>query len=429
MADRRDLPSFTPTINKMDKPIDPKTKRARRNRKVLTMLFILIPVIAIIAILSLFLLSGSINKENLRFATVSRGDLRSSVSATGKVVPAHEETVVSPLTTRIRELYVSPGDSVAAGTPLLRIDLENAETEYQRSADEAAIKKYDMRQADLATETNLAGLEMQIQAKEMAVERLYATYLNERRLDSIGSGTGERIREAELAWKTGRLELQQLRGQLANERKIAQAAASRRNLEGNISDRNLEMARKTLDEARLLAPISGTVTWLNTTLGATIAAGEKVAVVSDLTSFKILAELPEGHADKLSVGGPVSILAGGKEMEGKIMNINAQSNSGMMSFTVLLPPEKASELRPGVNAQVGVIYDDLTDVIRIPRGSFFNGPGKYDLYVKEGNRIVRRTLRLGAGDRNWIEVISGLTPGEEIVISDITDLTAPAYRL
>lgn len=73
------------------------------------------------------------------------------------------------------------------------------------------MRNYDTRQTILASRTFLTNLEMKIKAKEMSVERLKTETDNERRLDSIGSGTGDRVREAELAYKTAVLELDQLR--------------------------------------------------------------------------------------------------------------------------------------------------------------------------------------------------------------------------
>ncbi len=413
---------------KMDIKISPEEKQARMRRRLFTWLVFVIAAIGGLALI-LFLLSDRIESSRLRFAKVERGDLRTAVTANGKVVPAYEEIIVSPVATRIREVYVNPGDSVEAGSPLLRLDLDNTETDYARQADETAMKRYDMEQASLTSSTTISNLEMQIEAKEMAVDRLYATYLNERRLDSIGSGTGERIREAELAYKTGQLELRQLRAQLANQKKIESAAASRRRLESDISLRNLALAQRTLDQARILAPLRGTVTWLNTTLGATVGAGEKVAVISDLSRFKVEAELAEGHGDKLTVGGPVTVQLGKNEQTGRILTTNAQTNSGMLSFTVALDSAAAPGLRPGMTARVGVIYDERPDVLRIPMGAYYEGPGEYELFVREGDEIRKRKLLLGDSDTHWVEVRSGIEEGEEVVVSDCSRYTSRSYRL
>lgn len=187
------------------------------------------------------------------------------MSATGKIVPLYEQAIVSPVGTRIMEVYCNEGDSVEAGESLLRLDLQSAEADYQRMADEVSMKKNEIEQESLNSATYLTDLEMKVKVKEMSLGHLKAEVANERRLDSIGSGTGDRIRQAELAYSTARLELDQLKTQLANEKKAHAVAYRSKQLEGTISARNLETMGRTLDDARVKAPRKGTVTWLNKT--------------------------------------------------------------------------------------------------------------------------------------------------------------------
>ena len=138
------------------------------------------------------LMSPSVKETSLRFSTVEEGTLETVVSGTGRVVPAFELTINSPIASRIEEVYRREGDSVDVGTPLLLLDLQSANTSLQKLAGERRIKSYRNRQEDIAANNEFANLEMEIKVKEMAVSRLAAVAENERKLDSIGSGTGGR---------------------------------------------------------------------------------------------------------------------------------------------------------------------------------------------------------------------------------------------
>lgn len=116
------------------------------------------------------------------------------------------------------------------------------------------MKQHEMEQQNANTDTHLSDLAMQIKVKEMALNRLEVELRNERYLDSIGSGTGDRVRQAELAVKTGRLELEQLRQQLANERRVAAAGKNVKNLDIDIARKSLGEMERTLDDAKVLAP-------------------------------------------------------------------------------------------------------------------------------------------------------------------------------
>lgn len=402
----------------MDREISPEIKRRRRRRQIITAAVAACAVVLISALL-LALLSAKVNEKELQFSTVTRGTLETSVTTEGHVVAAYEEILVSPVATRIEEVYVQEGDSVAAGQPIMRLDLADTRADFERASDEALMKEYEISQADLSSRTHLTNLEMQISTKEMAVDRLKANLDAERRLDSIGTGTGERVREADLAWRTGRLELEQLRKQLANERRSSAAASRSKQLEGDIARRNLAQARRTLDNARLEAPRAGTLTFLNSSVGAQVGSGERLAVLADLSHFKVQGEMAEGHGDKIVAGAPVKVRISGRDFSGRIANLGATSKNGVIAFTVTLDKDSGDGLRAGHNARISVIYDVRPESLLIARGSYYNGPGEYILYVRTSDSsIQQRKVNLGDSNADFVEVKHGLEEGEQVVVSN-----------
>lgn len=405
----------------MDREI-PKEQRRRLLMKRRIRIGALLAVPAIIIVGIIMMLGTSVSSNGLVIKKAERAPLESSVSASGKIVPLYELTIVSPVATRILDVYCNAGDSVEAGQSLLRLDLQSTEADYQRMTDEVSMKRNELEQTALNNDTYLTDLEMKIKVKEMALSHLAAEVASERRLDSIGSGTGDRIRQAELASSTARMELEQLRLQLANERKTRAASYSSKQLEGSIAARNLESMRRTLDDARVKAPRRGTVTWLNSTLGTSIGAGEKLAVVSDLHHFKIDGEIPESNSGKLSVGAPVNVRVNRATVRGHISTISPQSVGGMVQFTVFLDDDSGSILRPGLRTDLNVVYDTRDDVVRIANGPYFQGPGTYYMFVRTApDRLERRSVTLGDSNFDYVEVRSGIEPGEEVVVSDMND--------
>lgn len=405
----------------MDRLISEKDKRKRRHKKILS---IGIPVVAAgTAVIAAFsFISPSMRRDSLDFAVVDKGNVEISADASGKVVPAYELTITSPVATRILEIYCHEGDVVEPGQSLLRLDLLTEETALQNLADQRMMKSLETEQTILASRTLLTDLEMNIKAKEMSVARLATETANERHLDSIGSGTGERVREAELAYETAKLELDQLRKQLNNERLSHAAARKSKELEERVVTKNLDEKRRTLDDARIKAPARSTVTFLNSSLGTSISAGERLAVLSDLSHFKIQAQIAESNADKISLGSEVNVRVGKKTLQGRVGTVSPQSNNGMISFSILLDNDSNERLRPGVRADINVLYDIREGVVRIPNGTYYHGPGNYTFFVEKGkNELERRKVILADGNFNFIEVKSGLAPGEHFVKNDLSD--------
>lgn len=403
----------------MDREIPVEEQKREARKKWYKIGGVFAALVALVALVIVFV-GESVKRSDLTIAPAEKGTIESSVSASGKIVPLYEQAIVSPVGTKILEVYCNEGDNVEAGQSLLKLDLQSTEAEFRRMSDEVSMKRNEIEQAALNNATYITDLEMKIKAKEMSVSHLKAEVANERRLDSIGSGTGDRIREAQLAYETGKLELEQLKMQLANERKAHAAPYRSKQLEGTISVRNLEEMERTLDDARIKAPRAGTVTYLNKSLGTSIASGEKLAVVSDLSHFKINGEIPESNSGKLSIGSSVNVRINRNTLKGHISNISPQSLNGMVQFTVLLDDDADKALRSGLRTDLNVVYDIHDGVVRIPNGSYFQGPGSYALFVKvSDDRLERRSVTLGDSNFDYVEVKSGIQPGEEVVVSDM----------
>ncbi len=404
----------------MDRELTKEERRKESRKKIIKIGSVFIAVIVLVVVVVMLLDTG-IKGSDLTIAPAETGTLESSVSASGKIVPLYEQAIVSPVSTKIMEVYCNEGDQVKAGQSLLRLDLQQTETELRRLADEVSMKQNDIEVTKLNNETYLTDLEMKIRAKEMAVSHLKAEVANERRLDSIGSGTGDRIREAELAYSTGCLELEQMRTQLANERRTHDVSFKSKQLEGSITRRNLEDMQRTIEDAKVPAPRDGTITYLNKNLGSSIGAGEQLAVVSDLSHFKIVGEIPESSSSKLAIGSGVNIRINRSKVKGHISNVSPQSINGMVEFTVLLDDDTDKLLRSGLRSELNVVYDVRDGIVRIPNGSYFQGPGSYTLFVKVSpDRLERRNVVLGDSNFDYVEVKSGIAPGEEVVISDMS---------
>lgn len=398
-----------------------KEERQKESRKKIIKISAMFLALAVVVTVIVMMLDTGIKGSDLTIAQAETGTLESSVSASGKIVPLYEQAIVSPVSTKIMEVYCNEGDQVEAGQSLLRLDLQQTETELRRLTDEVSMKQNDIEVTKLNNETYLTDLEMKIRAKEMAVSHLKAEVANERRLDSIGSGTGDRIREAELAYSTGCLELEQMRTQLANERRTHDVSFKSKQLEGSITRRNLEDMQRTIEDAKVPAPRNGTITYLNKNLGSSIGAGEKLAVVSDLSHFKIVGEIPESSSGKLAIGSGVNIRINRSKVKGHISNVSPQSINGMVEFTVFLDDDADKLLRSGLRSELNVVYDVRDGIVRIPNGSYFQGPGTYTLFVKTApDRLERRNVVLGDSNFDFVEVKSGITPGEEVVISDMS---------
>lgn len=373
---------------------------------------------------------SSVKATELKFSTVSRGDIETTVTASARIVSAFEEIIISPISSRIVEVYHRPGDEVEAGTALLRLDIQSAHTDYENRVDAIAMARLQLEQlrGDICTKLN--DLKMRIQVAEMKVHRLEAELAGERYLDSIGSGTADRVREAEFALRSEQLSLDQLRQQYDNELRGSETDVRIKGLDIEIKKKELAMLRRTLSDAEIRVPRRATVTEISDQIGAQIGSGTQVARIADLDHYNISADVPDGYANQIAIGCRTHMKIKGTDIDGKIVRVSPTSSNGMISFTVVPDCDSIAVLRPGLKADLYVNSGLCSDVLRIDNAPFYTQPGVYNLYVRNGDEIELRRVQLGLASYDYVEVISGLSEGEEVVTNDLSRFKgAPAIKL
>jgi HlyD family secretion protein len=349
--------------------------------------------------------------------------LEVSVSATGKVAPAFEEIINSPINSRILEVYLRGGDSVDVGTPILRLDLQTAENDLNKLLDEERMKKLQLEQLKVNNRNKLSEMEMKLKVSRMELSRKQVELRNERYLDSLGAGTADRVRQSELSYEVSRLQLAEDEQKYINEQELLKADVEIKDLELNIFSKNIAEMRRTLDDARIRSPRKAVLTYVNSEVGAQIVQGSRVAIVSDLSHFKIEGEIADSYGDRIAPGSRVVVKTGKERFDGIVSDVTPLSRNGVISFTVQLDDNANSSLRSGLKTDVYVLHAVKDDVLRIANASFYNGRGEYDMFVVNANRLIKKRVRLGESSFDYVEVVSGLSEGDDVVVSDMS-----AYR-
>lgn len=404
----------------MDREIPKEVRDKERKKKFIKYGAIGVAAVVCIAVLISFMRS-SVNRKDLVFSEVDNGTIEVSVSASGKVVPAFEEIINSPINTRIVEVYRKGGDSVDVGTPILKLDLQSTETEYKKLLDEEQMKRYQLEQLKVNNNTYLSDLSMQVKISAMKLNRMEVELRNERYLDSLGSGTTDKVRQAELNFNTGKLELEQLRQQYANESKVKEADLKVKELEFNIFSKSLAEMKRTLDDAQIRSPRKAILTYINNQVGAQVAEGSQVAIISDLSHFKVEGEIADTYGDRVAAGGKAIVKIGSDKLEGTVSSVTPLSKNGVISFTVQLKEDNHRRLRSGLKTDVYVMNAVKEDVMRVANGSFYVGRGEYELFVcNSDNELVKRKIQLGDSNFEYVEVLSGLQLGDKVVVSDMS---------
>lgn len=404
----------------MDREIS-KEIRIKEKRKSIIKWVIGLGSVAGSIVLVLSLIQPTLKMDDIIVSKVDKGIIEVSVNASGKVIPAFEEIINSPINSRILEIYKRGGDSVDVGTPILKLDLQRAETDFQKLLDEEQMKRLQLEQLRVNIRSKLSEMEMKLKVSRMELSRKEVELRNERYLDSLGAGTTDKVRQAELSFTVGELQLKEDEQKYLNEQALGKADLKVKELELNIFRKGLTETKRTLEDAQVRSPRKAILTYVNSELGAQVVQGAKIAIVSDLSHFKIDGEIADTYGDRIATGNKVMVKIGSEKLNGTVSDITPLSKNGVISFTVQLDNDNHPRLRSGLKTDVYVMNAVKEDVMRIANGSYYVGKGDYELFVIKGGNLIKKKIRLGDSNFEFVEVIDGLQPGDKVIISDMTN--------
>ncbi|RZK45606.1 MAG: HlyD family secretion protein, partial [Hymenobacter sp.] len=274
-------------------------------------------------------------------------------------------------------------------------------------------------QLQLSLGRALTDLQAQQQAQDLKVSSLQSALRDEQHLLAIGGGTAEAVRQAELNLRTARLEATRLHQQLTNQRQASAADQRELGFTVSVQQRSIQEQAAKLQQADISSPLPGVLTWVNDNLGATVQAGEALARVADLSRFRVRATIADTYADQLHPGDAVLVRLGpGTDLAGTVASISPAVEKGTVTFYATLQADHHPALRANLRADVQVLTRAHHGVLRLRNGPYYQGGQEQPVFVLAGGRATRRVVRLGDSNTDYVQVLSGLAKGEEVLVSD-----------
>ncbi|WP_019987163.1 efflux RND transporter periplasmic adaptor subunit [Rudanella lutea] len=405
----------------MDRALAPEQiTRSRRKSWTVGLLALAALVGAAVGLRSL--LHTSVEASRIRTAVAQTGPVENTLTATGEIIPAYEQIMTSPIRASIRRVLLTPGARVRPGQAILELDKSLTQIEYEKLQDQLALKQNSIEQLRMKLDKNLYDADISDQIKLLNINRLRAEVEDARRLLKVGGRTPEDVTRAENALRIAQLEKKQLENDLAYNRRSMGASLKESELQARIEGTNLKVLAQKLRQAEILADRAGVLTWVNENVGSAVNEGEMLVKVADLGSFRVEASCSDTYADQLRTGLPVIVRINEVDLRGLITQIKPSVQNGTVKFAVSLDDNRHASLRPNQKVEVFVVTSRSPQAIRIANGPAFKGKRKQFVFVMGTDNIAhRREVEIGLTNFDWVEIKSGLQPGERVILTDMSE--------
>jgi HlyD family secretion protein len=411
---------FSPVTSGMDiaRPHIAKKKRRRR------ILFASGGVLALVAIT--FALSQlkpavpSVDRSTVWIDTVKRGPMVREVRGLGTLVPEEIRWVPANTEGRVEKILVRPGTPVKAETVILEL----SSPELEQAAHDAESK---LKAAEAELTTVRATLQRELLAQESTSAQVHSEYEQAR----MESETNEQLKKnglvAELQYKTAQVKAAELANRDGIEKK--RLAFSRDSIEPQLASKQAEVdqvkeaAQLKLDQVEALhvkAGMNGVLQQLPVDVGQRVKVGDNLARVADPTKLKAEIKIAETQAKDIQIGEKVTIDTRNGIASGRVIRVDPAVEQGTVKVDAQISGELPKGARPDLTVDGTIELERLDDVIYVGRPAFGqenNTVGIFKL-VNGSSDALRTPVKLGRSSVNSIEIVSGLQPGDQVILSD-----------
>ena len=381
---------------------------------------LLVAVLVLAGLLCLFLISTiftSVKKNHI--SVVDRGLVYASVDASGVVEPENEVLMLSPVSSIIKEIRKEPGTRVQKGEVLIELDDETTRAEIELITDQLEVKCNSLERSKLDAQMTRIDLDYNIEVKKLRITSIKTQLADEEQLLSVGGISSAKIDETKqnLVLAEKDLAIAQKKNSIRlNQLKTEEAGL---NLQIEMQKKQLADKIAILDQLKIKAPSNGIVMSIGGKKGEKVSNDKMLVTLSDLTTFKIRGLIEEKNSEFVKTGNPVLIVADNTELKGIVGNVTPSVAENKIQFNVHLEENSNQRLIPNQTVRLKVLKTMRENVLRVKSANKFKENSEQQVYVIESGEKVSRTVNVGIKGIGYLEVISGLNEGEQVVLSDV----------
>jgi len=365
--------------------------------------------------------SLSVNSQRIFVSDVTVGTFEDFIPLRGRLVPRSTVYLDAIEGGRVEEVLIEDGTIVAAGDPIAL--LSNTNLQLEVLGREAAVTEQlnnmrtielQLEQNRLAHKRNLVEIDYQIVRLNRSIERQSELAAKE----LVSQSTVDELQD-ELNYYMSRREVT-LESQETDSRMQTQQLQQLR-AAGTQLQTGLTFASKNLDDLNVRAPVSGKLSGFNIEVGQSIVRGGRLGQIDDPDGYKLNVQIDEFYLGRVDLQQVATAEHSRDTYDLRIAKIYPQVNNGQFDVDMVFEEDPVG-MRRGQTMQVKLTLGDNADAILIPNGSFYQETGGNWIFVvsADGTEAVKRSVRLGRRNTDFIEVLDGLEPGEKVITSPYT---------
>ena len=360
-----------------------------------------------------------VDKDSVVVSTTEQGEFNDYIRISGRVQPMTTIQLSPQEGGIVQEILIEEGSAVKAGDPILVLSNDNLDLSILNSEAELAEKENILRNTQIQMEQQKLDVRQNVLEYGTQVERLRRTYEQQKALYDDKLIAREDYLKAEEDYRLAQQKYELIRERSKQDSLYRSTQIDRMEESLDNMQLNMQMIRKRKSSLIVKAPIDGELGLLDVVLGQSIASGTKIGQINSVGTYKVEAQIDEHYIDRVVEGLEATFERQGDTFSTLIRKVYPEVRDGKFKADFKFDGEQPDNIRSGQTYYLNLQLGQPEEAILIPRGSFYQKTGGKWIYVvnKDGNRAVKREIRIGRQNPQYYEVLEGLEPGEKVITS------------
>ncbi len=362
---------------------------------------------------------AQVARSQIWLGAVTRGPFVVQVQGSGTLVAADSRWVAAPASGIVAAKYVEPGQTVAAGTPLLRLSNPQVANAAQSALADAAAAKAHLLAQQQSQDSAVLQQRAEIEALKVSIETSKMHLHADAQLAAQGIVSKFKYEQEKLTYGLQQQQLAFAHERLAklqtgNAALLAAERAHVQQLEALAALKQQELAQLTVR-----APVPGQVEQLDAETGEEVAQGKNLARVTNPAHLMARIQVSQYDAARVQPGQSVLLDPRQQAIAGAVLRVDPKVLQGLVTVDVrLLKPMPQGRVGQSVDAAIRIAA--LADTRSVPRPANVHADSTAKVFVLApgSNTARRQTVHFGLGSVDRIQVLTPLPPGTQLVLSD-----------
>ncbi|MBM3434590.1 MAG: HlyD family efflux transporter periplasmic adaptor subunit [Bacteroidetes bacterium] len=360
-----------------------------------------------------------VDKAQITIATVSADKFQEFIPIDGVVLPRNTIYIDAVQGGFVEKVFVEDGAQLKKGDTILKLSNTNMELSQMETETRIYEAINNLENTKIGLEQNKFIRPREIVELQYSMDKTTLDFERKKQLFAEGVISKKEFEDAKRDYD---FTIKQLQISLELKKLDSISAVSRsKNIDATIirMRNNLGLLRTTIENLFIKAPIEGQLSSFSAEIGETKAAGEHLGQIDLPEGFKLRANIDERYVSRVYIGQEAEFDFAGQTYRLTIGKIFTDVTNGSFQVDLFFTGEEPGQIKRGQTLQVRLSFSSPADAIIVKRGGFFQETGGNWIYLVDpsGEYATKRKIRIGRQNTNFYEVMEGLEPGEQVVIS------------